>query len=103
MVRGIEGSPVFTDDRDRADFVDRLARLSVASGSSVFAWALMTNHAHLLVKSGNQGLSAFMRKLLTGYAISKSFPKKRTIANSHQLGDLNFSLAFPAVSLVFQV
>lgn len=77
MVRGIEGSPIVNDDGDRADFVDRLARLSAASGLSVFAWALMTNHAHLLVKSGAQGLSAFMRKLLTGYAISYNKRHKR--------------------------
>jgi REP element-mobilizing transposase RayT len=36
----------------------------------VYAWALMTNHAHILLKSGNGGVSAFMRKLLTGYAVN---------------------------------
>jgi len=77
MVRGIEGSPVVTDDSDRADFTDRLARLSKVTGTSIFAWALMTNHAHLLVKSGEQGLSAFMRRLLTGYAISYNLRHKR--------------------------
>ena len=30
----------------------------------------MTNHAHLLLRSSEMGLSAFMRRLLTGYAVS---------------------------------
>ena len=38
--------------------------------TSIYAWALMTNHAHILLRSGPQGLSDFMRKLLTGYAVS---------------------------------
>jgi putative transposase len=32
----------------------------------MIAWALMTNQAHLLLKSGPRGLAAFMRRLLTG-------------------------------------
>ena len=28
----------------------------------------MTNHAHMLLRTGLVGISAFMRKLLTGYA-----------------------------------
>ncbi len=37
---------------------------------SVHKLALMTNHAHILLKSGQPGLSAFMRKFLAGYSIS---------------------------------
>jgi len=37
----------------------------------------MTNHAHLLLKSGPAGISGFMRKLLTGYAISYNLRHKR--------------------------
>jgi REP element-mobilizing transposase RayT len=38
--------------------------------TNIYAWALMTNHAHILLKSGQPGLSAFMRKFLIGYSIS---------------------------------
>ena len=37
----------------------------------------MTNHAHILLRSGPQGLSDFMRKLLTGYAVSYNRRHKR--------------------------
>ena len=69
MVRGIEGGPIVSDDYDREDFVFQLGRLSKTTGTAVYAWALMTNHAHILLKSGTHGMSSFMRKLLTGYAI----------------------------------
>jgi REP element-mobilizing transposase RayT len=69
MIRGIEGSPIVSDDHDRAHMVERLGQVSKNTGTAVYAWALMTNHVHMLVRSGPTGLSDFMRKLLTGYAI----------------------------------
>jgi putative transposase len=68
MVRGIEGNSIVADDTDRGFFVSRMGKISVSTGTKIYAWALMTNHAHILLKSGESGLSSFMRKLLTGYA-----------------------------------
>lgn len=68
MVRGIEGMAIVTDDDDRQRFVDRLGLVASATGTTIYAWSLMSNHAHLLLRSGASGLSTFMRKLLTGYA-----------------------------------
>ncbi len=68
MVRGIERCPIFRDDPDRADFVARLAALAAQGALSVYAWALLPNHAHLLVRTGNRPLSRSLRSLLTGYA-----------------------------------
>jgi REP element-mobilizing transposase RayT len=68
MVRGIERRAIFREERDRADFVDRVAALAEAKGWTVVAWALLPNHAHLLVRSGRRPLAAAMRSLVTGYA-----------------------------------
>jgi REP element-mobilizing transposase RayT len=68
MVRGIERTAVFRDDGDRADFVARLATLAAAGAWTVYAWALLPNHAHLLVRTGHRPLARTMRALLTGYA-----------------------------------
>ena len=65
--RGIKGSKIFRDRGDRENFLDRLAKLCEAKALSVYAWALLGTHFHLLVRSGNQSLSQSMRKLLTGY------------------------------------
>jgi len=43
----------------------------------IYAWALMTNHAHILLRSGAHGLSRFMRRFLTGYAITYNSRHKR--------------------------
>ena len=68
MVRGINLSDLFKDDQDKTLFVERLGQNVIDGKCSVYAWVLMDNHVHLLFKSGQQGISAVMRKLLTGYA-----------------------------------
>jgi len=68
MVRGLERRVIFRDDQDRADFVARLAALAKAGAWTVYAWALLPNHAHLLVRTGTRPLARSMRSLLTGYA-----------------------------------
>jgi len=69
MIRGIEKSPIFKDDQDRQDFVSRMGMLAQETGTKILAWALMKNHVHLLFFSGPAGISKFMRRLLTGYAL----------------------------------
>ena len=70
MIRGIERSTIFQDDRDRDHFLDRLGSLLVESATPCFAWALLPNHAHLLVRTGSVPLATLMRRLLTGYAVT---------------------------------
>jgi putative transposase len=68
MVRGINQSAIFRDDQDRALFLERLGQCVIEGKSAVYAWVIMDNHVHLLFKSGQQGISSTMRKLLTWYA-----------------------------------
>jgi putative transposase len=68
MARGIEQRKIFRDDRDREDFVVRLAGLAEKGSWHVYAWALMPNHFHLLIRTGKQPLSTNMRALMSGYA-----------------------------------
>lgn len=69
ITRGMEEGRIVGDQKDREMFVSRLGEIALATKTSIYAWSLMINHAHLLVRSGPQGLSQFMRRLLTGYAI----------------------------------
>ncbi len=70
MGRGIEKTSIFRTDKDREDFVSRLGVLCERGLLNVFAWALLDNHFHLLIRTGKQSLSEGMRKLLTGYVVS---------------------------------
>jgi len=68
MIRGIERRAIFVDDTDREDFLVRLARLALELGFLVFAWVLMPNHVHLVVRSAHAHISRLMSRLGTGYA-----------------------------------
>lgn len=68
MARGIERRLLFRDDHDRDDFVARLAGLVAERAFVVYAWALLPNHFHLLVRIEQRPLARAMRSLLTGYA-----------------------------------
>ena len=68
MARGIERGAIFVDDADREDFVARLAQLAGIGAITVYAWALMPNHVHMLVRTGSSALERAMRTLLAGYA-----------------------------------
>ena len=68
MARGVAQQAIFRDDADRDDFVNRLAGASTAGAFHVYAWALLPNHFHLLIRTDKRPLSRAMRSLLTGYA-----------------------------------
>jgi putative transposase len=69
MIRGMDGVEIFREEQDRQAFIDRLSQLVESSQARILAWVLMANHVHFLLFSGPQGLSQFMRRLLTAYAI----------------------------------
>ena len=70
IARGIERTAIFTDDSDRHHFIDRLGTILRETQSSCFAWALIPNHFHLLLKTGQVPIATVMRRLMTGYAIT---------------------------------
>jgi REP element-mobilizing transposase RayT len=77
IVRGIERREIVDSDKDREDFATRMGSIALDTETSIYAWALMTNHAHILLRSGTAGLPTFMRRFLTGYAISYNRRHKR--------------------------
>jgi len=70
ILRGIEQRKIVDDTTDRKDFVSRMGQIAIDTDTAIYAWSLMSNHAHILLKSSFFGLSSYMRRLLTGYAIS---------------------------------
>jgi putative transposase len=68
MVRGINKKAVFSDKQDKEQLLERLGLNIIEGQSFVYAWVVMDKHMHLLFKSGKQGISEIMRKLLTWYA-----------------------------------
>jgi REP element-mobilizing transposase RayT len=77
MGRGIEKTAIFRHEDDRKDFLNRVAVLYQEEAWKVYAFALMENHFHLLIRTCRQSLSCSMKKLLTGYVVNFNRRHKR--------------------------
>jgi len=69
IIRGIERGKIFRSDYDRGNFINRLGKLIPETQIDCFAWALIPNHVHLLLRTGLIPISVLMSRLLTGYAV----------------------------------
>lgn len=69
ICRGIAKNKIFIDAKDRLSFLKRLDKILTDTDTPCYAWALMPNHFHLLLRTGIVPIATVMRKLLTGYAI----------------------------------
>jgi REP element-mobilizing transposase RayT len=74
MSRGNDGAAVFYDDQDKARFLDALGEMSGRFEFSIFAYTLMDNHYHLLLKTHRANLSKGMQWL--GVTFTRRFNNK---------------------------
>ena len=77
MARGIERRKIFWDDKDRSSFLERLAVILEETQTQCYAWTLIPNHFHLLLRTGPTPLSKVMRRLMTGYAVTFNLRHRR--------------------------
>lgn len=77
LIRGIRSRSIFKDDRDRENFLERLGKLLQETRTACYAWALLPDHAHLLLRTGSVPLATVMRRLLTGYVVSFNHRHRR--------------------------
>jgi REP element-mobilizing transposase RayT len=87
IVRGIERRAIVRDDVDREHFLGRLGNLLLDSKTSCYAWAVLRNHVHLLLRTGTVPVATLMARLLTGYAASFNRRHRR-----HGVGGAQFTL-----------
>ncbi len=78
IARGIERSKIFREPADYEDFLRRLGQLLLQTETKCYAWALIPNHFHLLLKTGNVPIATIMRRLLSGYATGFNRRHKRS-------------------------
>jgi putative transposase len=77
IVRGIEGRNIVDNRWDREDLLSRIGTIALETETAIYAWALLSNHFHLLLRSGPRGLPKYMRRILTGYAVSYNLKHQR--------------------------
>jgi REP element-mobilizing transposase RayT len=68
IIRGIERKEIHRDAKDKNVFLKRFGKVILESSTACYAWALMDNHAHLLLRTGATPIATVMRRVLTGYA-----------------------------------
>ena len=78
MARGIERRKIFWDNKDRSSFLERLAVILEETQTQCYAWALIPNHFHILLRTGATPLSTVMRRLMTGYAVTFNIRHRRS-------------------------
>lgn len=70
ICRGIDRQQIFPGKDDYSLFLKRLGDLLIETKTSCFAWALIPNHFHLLLRTVNVPISVLLKRLLTGYAVN---------------------------------
>lgn len=77
-IKGITRDAICYDNIDRNNFIDRAGKVLTAAGAACYGFALLSGHAHLLVRTETTPLPDVMRRLLTGYSVSFNKRHKRS-------------------------
>ena len=67
IVRGNNRRDIFRDDVDRVSYLERIEHYRKRYQGTVYAYVLMSNHAHLLIETGTVGLSKIMQGIQFSY------------------------------------
>jgi putative transposase len=70
LSRGNERRAIFADDADREGFLARLGRAAARFEMDVFAYVLMGNHYHLVLRMHRANLSAALQWLGVSYSVA---------------------------------
>lgn len=74
MFRGINRMDILKDDQDNEKFLDILQKMNDNCEYETYAYCLMKNHIHLLIKEVNDSISRSMKRI--GVSYSYYFNKK---------------------------
>ncbi len=67
-IRGVEKRAIFLDDDDHADLLCRFERWLVELGAECFAWSLIFNHVHLVIRRSDHSLAELMARFSSAFA-----------------------------------
>ena len=67
MLRGINRQQIFEDEEDREHFLETLENYKDQCDYTIYAYCLMGNHIHLLLKEGKEDLSVAFKRIAGSY------------------------------------
>lgn len=68
MLRGVNRQIIFEDDEDRNMFITTLDSFRGDNRYKLYAYCLMTNHVHILIKELDDDISTTMKRICVSYA-----------------------------------
>ncbi|MEA1940284.1 MAG: transposase [Candidatus Caldatribacteriota bacterium] len=68
MIRGNRKQDIFLDDEDRFKFLKVLRKVKQKKEYTLYAYCVMNNHVHLLIKEKDEQLSQTMKRINVSYA-----------------------------------
>lgn len=68
MLRGNNREDIFIDDDDKTRIIDTLREKKQAGEFYLYAYCVMDNHIHLVIKEGTDSLSRIIKRIGTSYA-----------------------------------
>ncbi|MFP4698620.1 MAG: REP-associated tyrosine transposase [Eubacteriales bacterium] len=66
MLRGIDKRNIFLDDEDRKRFIDKMRKAKEKANFELYAYCLMDNHIHLLIKESEE-IGTSIKRITIGY------------------------------------
>ena len=67
ILRGINQQVIFEDEEDYLKFIERLKEYKAVSGYKVFAYCLMSNHIHILIKVEKEDIDLIIKRIAGSY------------------------------------
>ena len=67
MLRGINGQQIFADNEDYEKLLEILKYCKAISEFEIFAYCLMSNHIHLLLKENKEPIELVMKRIATRF------------------------------------
>jgi|SRR5690554_4387646 len=69
IIRGVNRQKIFQDDKDRKRFLQLAAKYKKECGFELYAYCLMINHVHLLLREHQEPLAQIMKRISSSYAL----------------------------------
>ena len=84
MLRGAEKQDVFIDDEDKKKIMQILMDKKQDNAFFVYAYCILANHIHLIIREGNDDISRILKRAATSYA---SYFNKKYSRSGHVFQD----------------
>lgn len=69
MLRGINRQNIFEDQEDMERLLETIRKYKEVSKNQIYAYCLMSNHIHLLIKERENSISDFIKRMSSSYVL----------------------------------